>query len=268
MLAKLELELRLRGFSRKTVKAYVYHVEKFEKFVKKDLKKVRIDDIRNYVNKLISKHNKPATVNLAISSLRFFYRKVLHRKIADNVKRLKKEEKIPIVLTKDEIESMINVVSYPKHKLLIELLYGSGLRVSECVNLKINDLFLDEKKGVVIKGKGSKDRLFILSEKFIEDLKRYLDYRKDDNPYVFNSKFTHIRAGTAEKIVKNAARKACIKKNVYPHVLRASFATDLLDHGTELHVIQKLLGHKRINTTQLYIKASNKQLKEVKSPLD
>ena len=155
-----------------------------------------------------------------------------------------------------------------KHQLLIKMLYSSGLRVSECVNLKINDLELDEKMGTVRGGKGRKDRLIILSENLIADIKKYVGKREDKNPYMFPSKEWHITARMAQKIVNEAAKQADIKKRVFCHALRSSFATHLLESGTDIRVNQELLGHANLQTTQRYTKVSTEQLKKIRSPLD
>jgi site-specific recombinase XerD len=151
---------------------------------------------------------------------------------------------------------------------LIELLYSSGLRVSEAVNMKINDLDLKEKIGTVKSGKGKKDRLIILSNTMIKHLESYLKKRKDNNPYVFPSKDKQLSIRQAQKIVKKSAEKADIKKRVFCHALRSSFATHLLESGTDIRMIQELLGHANLATTERYTKVSKEQLKKIKSPLD
>ncbi len=165
---------------------------------------------------------------------------------------------------------MISVVKNKKHRLLIEFLYSSGLRVSEAVSIKINNLDLNEKIGRVIAGKGKKDRLIILSDSLVEHIKNYLKYRKQESEYLFNGLFEgeHLSVRMAQRIVSEAAKKAGIKKKVFCHALRSSFATHLLESGTDIRVIQTLLGHVSISTTERYTKVSTEMLKKVKSPLD
>ena len=163
---------------------------------------------------------------------------------------------------------MIDSLSNKKHKLIIEFLYSSGLRVSECVSLKTSDLNLNEKMGIVRGGKGKKDRNIILSKKLVYDLERYLNKRKDENPYVFHVNETHLSVRQAQKIVHDAAKKAGIQKRVFCHALRSSFATHLLENGTDIRIIQELLGHSNIQTTERYTKVSTAQLKKVISPFD
>ena len=160
------------------------------------------------------------------------------------------------------------MIGNPKHRLLVEFLYSSGLRVSECVNLRTDDLDLSEKMGKIRHGKGNKERYIILSDNLILHLNEYLKSKKDSTSYIFSVKNHPITARQAQKVVKEAAKKAGIKKRVFCHALRSSFATHLLEAGTDIRVIQELLGHSNLSTTQIYTKVSTQQLKKVKSPLD
>jgi len=269
MLKKLETELKLRGFTDKTISTYLFHNQKFIDFIKKKPEQVTQDDVKLYLAHLMSeKQYKPGSVNLALSCLRFFYLEVLEKNIFTKIKAPKTEKKLPTVLTMAEVKKLIAAPKNFKHVLLIEMMYSSGLRVSECVRLKINDLELDEKMGTVRGGKGRKDRLIILSEALIEHVKKYLKKRKDNNPYLFPVKDRHISIRMAQKIINEAAKKTDIKKRVFCHALRSSFATHLLESGTDIRVIQELLGHANLQTTERYTKVSTEQLKKVRSPLD
>ncbi|MBA3064640.1 tyrosine-type recombinase/integrase, partial [Candidatus Woesearchaeota archaeon] len=147
-------------------------------------------------------------------------------------------------------------------------MYSSGLRVSECVSIKTEDLNLQEKMGLIKSGKGKKDRNIILSRKLVSDLTEYLANRNDDNPYVFPVKDKHISVRQAQNVVHDAAKKAGIQKRVFCHALRSSFATHLLENGTDIRIIQELLGHSNIQTTERYTRVSKAQLKKVTSPFD
>ena len=230
------------------------------------------DDIKAYLAHLIGeKAQSPASVSLALSALKFLYEGVLKKHIFEGIKAPKAEKKLPIVLTKEEIRSMINITENSKHKLLIEMLYSSGLRVSEAVSIKISDLELKEGMGTVRGGKGKKDRNIILSRALVEHLEDFLSKRNEkysENPFVFCIRDSHFSVRQAQKVVKNAAVKAGIQKNVFCHALRSSFATHLLESGTDIRIIQELLGHSSISTTERYTKVSRDQLKKVKSPFD
>lgn len=267
---KLITELKIRGFTQATIKSYTTHNKRFLEFIKKNPEDISEDDVKSYMAYLVSERNlKPASINLTLSSLRFLYENILRKKIFTEIKPPKIEKKLPTVLTKHEIKKLIDSTKNPKHKLLIEFLYSSGLRVSECVNLKINDLDLNEKMGRVISGKGKKDRNIILSNKLIDSLNKYLKKRKIKSEYIFQSfNGDHISVRMAQKIVNKAAKKAEIKRRVFCHALRSSFATHLLEAGVDIRYIQTLLGHSSISTTERYTHVSTKELKKIKSPLD
>lgn len=284
---ELETEIKIRGYSNQTLRSYIYENKKFLDFLnsnktsteyqksllstkgKRSPQDVTKGDIRAYQAHLMADRTlKPSTVNLILSALKFYYVEVLKKDIFKDVKRPKQEEKLPVVLTKDEIKSMIQNTSNKKHKLLIEVLYGTGLRVSEAVNLKIDDLNLNEKINILRGGKGKKDRRIILPVKLRKQLHKYLKKRKDANSFIFHYKESHISTRQAQRIVKNAAFKAGIKKKVFCHALRSSFATHLINSGVDIRDVQILLGHKRISTTQIYTEVSIERLNAIKSPLD
>lgn len=268
-LANLETELKIRGYSEVTLKNYMRQNQEFLNYVKKPTRQIKEQDLKNYVAHLMTqKRLKPASVNLAISSIKFYFKEVLKKNIVGDLKAPKIEKKLPVVLSMDEIKSLLEATKNARQRLLLELLYSSGLRVSEAVKLEVNDLDLTENMGIVKAGKGKKDRNIILSKGFVKTLKLYLETRKEQSKYIFNSRDKHWTERRAQMIVTNSAKRAGIKKRVFCHALRSSFATHLLDAGTDIRVIQVLLGHSDISTTQRYTKVSRKQLLKVKSPLD
>lgn len=270
MLDKLETELKIRGFSQRTVDTYLYHNKDFLKFIKKkDAATTDESDAKLYIAYLMSERKlKPKSVNLALSAVKFFFKEILRNNAFNAVKAPKVEKKIPTVLTKEEIRKMLDATSNPKHRLLIEFMYSSGLRVSECVSLKLDDLDFAEKMGKIRHGKGNKERYIILSNNLIVHLNEYVAEKRDDSNYIFSVNNRPITIRQAQKVVKEAAKRAGIKKRVFCHALRSSFATHLLENGTDIRVIQELLGHSDLSTTQIYTKVSTQQLKKVKSPLD
>lgn len=273
-LDQLETELKLRGFSDKTIQAYIFHNQKFLDFTNKQPEEITETDIKSYLAHLISdKKQKPASINLTLCTLKFFYRKILEKEIFKKIDGVKSEKHLPTVLTKDEIKTLLNATTNRKHKLLLEMMYSSGLRVSEAVSLKVDSLNFNEKIGKV-RGKGNKDRLIILSNSAINHIERYLHWRekkKIQSEYLFHSNKDHTQPLTvrqAQKIIKDIANKSGLKKRIFCHALRSSFATHLLESGTDIRIIQELLGHNNIATTERYVKVSTDQLKKVKSPLD
>ncbi len=242
----------------------------FLDYSKKTPDQVTQDDLKFFIAHLMSElYYKPSSINLALSAIRFFYEGVLKRKdMLIDIKPPKLEKKLPVVLTKLEVKKLLESTKCFKHRLLIEMMYSSGLRVSECVSIKLNDLDFDEKMGRVVSGKGKKDRNVILSSNLIGHIKEYISQRKENSPYLFPSRGSHLSIRQAQGIVMDAAKDAGLKKRVFCHALRSSFATHLLEAGTDIRVIQELLGHANLSTTERYTKVSTEQLKKVKSPLD
>lgn len=260
---KLEIELKLRGFSRKTVKSYLFHVSRFLSFVRIDAPE---DEIKKYFAEL-SERMGPRTINQRISAVKFFYRNVVGREIRVNF--MKRPKTIPEVLTKCEVQKMISAIINTKHRLLIETVYGCGLRVSEAANLKKFDLRFEEGILFVRQGKGNKDRMVSLPLTLSKRLESYILLRNDENPYVFDSaRGGHLTTMSIQKIVNSAAETAGISKNVHPHILRHSYATHLLENGIDIRIIQRLLGHSNVRTTELYTHVSNALIKNIASPLD
>ena len=264
ILDKLSNELKIRGFSPLTVRNYCFFVEKFLNRTGKKVEELNEDDVKEYIGELFDNKSKN-TIMLALASLKFFYKEILKKEFSQ-IKIPKKDKKLPEVLTKDEVKRLIESADNVKSRLIISLLYSSGLRVSELVNLKIDELDFDEKTGWVRKGKGSKDRIFTISNNLAEELKEYLNERKD-NKYIF-SKDKALSTRNIQKIIKGTRERANINKKVTPHTLRHSYATHLLEQGTDIRIIQAMLGHANLNTTQIYTHISSEQIKKIKNPLD
>lgn len=262
MLDNLKRELEIRNFSKRTVKSYLFAVGKFLQHTNN--RELNEDNLKNYIQILIKKQN-PSTVSANLSAIEFFFDKVLNKKI--KLPHPKRNKPIPEILTQEEIKKLIEVTPNIKHKLIIKLLYGCGLRVSELINLKKEDFNFKESLIHVKLSKGRKDRFVKIPDSINNELTSYQNLNQEQ---IF---FPSARGGklttkTIQLIVKNASRKAQIKKNVHPHTLRHSFATHLLEQGTDLRIIQKLLGHSDIKTTQIYLSVSQQSIKNIKSPLD
>ena len=267
-LQQLETELKLRNFSPKTIKAYLFYNNKLLEHCKKEPDHVTEEDVKAYIAYMMSeKKASPSSTSLIKAALKFYHDGVLKKSIV-GLKTPKAAKKLPVVLTKDEVKKLISSAPTKKSRLILEMLYSSGLRLSECINLKVGDLELKEKTGWVRSGKGGKDRMIILAEHLIDDLGQYLAKKRPDDYFFSNKKGNPLSARNVQKIVKTTARKAEISKKISPHTLRHSFATHLLDAGTDLRRIQELLGHSSIQTTQIYTKVSTEELKKVQSPLD
>jgi integrase/recombinase XerD len=272
ILKKFKNELNIEGYSQKTIEIYILYLSLFNKFIKKDLETATSDDVVNYLSYLKSeKKVGSATLNLFLSIIKHFYNGFLKINLEIDIKLPKKSKKIPTVLTPNEIKELINGTKSLRNKLIIKFIYSSGVRVSECVSMKIKDLDFDEKTGKVISGKGNKDRIIILSTKWIDQYKKYLEKRnkKYISEYLFtNNVGRQLSVDTIQKFLKISARNANIQKKVSPHTLRHSFATALLENDVNIRYIQQLLGHANLNTTQIYTKVNTNKLKIIKNPLD
>lgn len=208
-------------------------------------------------------------INNQINTIKFYYTNIEKRKIEYGILiRPKREKKLPVVLSPNEVFKMIDITENLKHKNIIALLYASGLRRSELLNLKINDIDFERNVLIVRQGKGKKDRQTLLSENFKTLLIRYLDEYKPKE-YLFEGAIGGKYSETSlENVIKQASGKAEIKKHVTPHVLRHSFATHLLENSVDIRYIQELLGHNSIKTTAKYAHVANTTKRKIKSPLD
>lgn len=268
-LRKLETELKLRGFSRQTSKMYLFYNTKFLAYIKKSPEDTTDDDIKEFLAYKMSDHSlSNASIALIKASLKFFYTDMLGKNLS-LIKTPKASKKLPVVLSRKEIKNLLNNTKNQKHRLLVELLYSTGLRLSECINLKYSDLDLNDGIGWVRMGKGSKDRIFIVSEMFKKDLLEYTEKTgADGKGFVFSVNGRKMSPRGIQHAIKVAAERAGIEKDVHVHTLRHSFATHLLENGVDVRKIQKLLGHSNLQTTQIYTQVSSEEIKKIKSPLD
>jgi integrase/recombinase XerD len=272
LINKFKNELNIEGYSAKTIETYSMYINLFNRYIKKDLIMVANDDIMDYLSYLkINKKVKSTTMNLVLSAIKHFYGQFLKKDLDLNIKLPKKAKKIPMVLTTKEIKELIKATKNTRNRLIIEFIFSTGVRISECMSMKINDLDFNEYTGKVVSGKGNKDRLIILSKKWVGNYNKYLDNRNKDvnSEYLFcNSQGNQLSVDTVQKFLKISAKTANITKNVSPHTLRHSFATSLLENDVNIRYIQQLLGHTNLNTTQIYTKVNTNKLKIIINPLD
>jgi integrase/recombinase XerD len=246
-----------------TVRNYSFFAGKFLARIGKEPSELNEDDAKLYLGEMFEDKSKN-TIMLAAAALKFFYKEVLGKEFT-NVRIPKKDRKLPEILNKEEVKALIDNADNEKSRLMISLLYSSGLRVSELVNMKSSEINFEDGTGWVRRGKGGKDRIFALSKQLCEDIGKYLEGR--DNEFVF-SKEKPLTTRNIQKIIKKTKERAGIDKKVTPHTLRHSFATHLLEGGTDIRVIQAMLGHSNLNTTQVYTHVSSEQIKQVANPLD
>ncbi|MFP3091450.1 tyrosine-type recombinase/integrase [Treponema sp. TIM-1] len=268
---KLETELHARKYSPQTIGSYVHYNKAFCRVVQKGPKEILSEDIREYLAYLDKTQDLSASsVNLAISALKFFYTQVLKRDFAwDQYSRPRHDKRLPSVLSGTEINLMLNSEKNPKHRLLLMLAYSSGLRVSEVVALKKSSIDLNRKLIFVYSGKGRKDRYTLLSEraaKFLEDYCALYDIDGWLFPGLPSDRHLSIRS--AQNIFSKALEKAHIQKQLSIHSLRHTFATHLLENGTDIKYIQELLGHASVRTTERYTHVARRHVLKIQSPLD
>lgn len=253
---KLKEEMKLRGFSPNTIRAYYYHIQDFIGYCKTSNPEKK----REYLLYLISNGKDSNTVRLASAAIDFFIRNILRQK-SENVSLPKRKKQLPYILSKEQIRQMIAKTINLKHRLVIELLYSTGIRLSELLALKVEDI--TDNTLMIRQGKGAKDRMTIISPSLAQ---RILELKQSGK--IFEGRNGKYSKRSIQLILRNAARKAGITQKVTPHMLRHSFATHLLENGTDIRYIQSLLGHSELKTTQIYTHVASKNIKNIRSPLD
>lgn len=267
ILIKLSEELKLRGFSPKTIKSYNYNCSKFLLWLSKSSKEISNYAVREYFLELNNKDYDTNTIRQIRASIEFLFNIVLEKSVdISNIPLPKKKKTLPKVLSKEEIFKIINNIKNKKHRLMIAFLYSSGLRVSELINLKREDINPENNFVYLRQAKGKKDRITILSEKVKKDLFNYLCKTEFKTDYLFEGRNGKYSIKSIQKILEKASK--VINKKVTPHMLRHSFATHLLENGTDIRYIQKLLGHTKLETTSIYTHVAKKDYLNIKSPLD
>ena len=263
-----EQNIEIRCYSQKTKKAYLFHIKKFLRYYHNDL---RQENILRHLNYLKSNGYRASSLSVARAALIYFFEQTLKQKISINIPVPKRKKTIPKVVDKEIIVKLIQATKNPKHRTLIELLYSSGTRLEETHKLKWENVDIINRLVKIVNGKGNKERLTILSNLIITHLLDLQGQCPKNNPYVFFSSQrpdTHISSKTVQKIIENSCKKAQITTKITPHVLRHSFATHLLEDGTDIRYIQALLGHSSIKTTQGYTRVAKTNLVKIRSPLD
>ena len=267
--------IRNKNYSENTIISYINDLYYFYEFVKMDFDKVKYDDVRDYLEYLSLKKEKSTSVSRKISSLKSFYKFLYKNNYIDKkdyplvkVTYPKKEKKLPKFLYYTDLLEIINESSKDKDgvrdRLIIEMLYATGVRVSELVNIKLSDIDFNNKR-IVVCGNGNKERVVYYGDYAKEVLDKYLEthIRKDNNYLFLNSKGEQITDGGIRYIIDNIMKKLSIKTHVTPHVLRHTFATDMLNNGCDIKVVQELLGHSSLKATEIYTHVTNERLKEV-----
>jgi len=227
------------------------------------------NDIRNYLQKLVQDQKSNSYINQAINSIKFYYEVVMGMPNRFySIERPRKAHRLPKVLSREDILAIIAATNNIKHRCIVSLLYSSGLRRSELLALKIIDI--DSRRMVIrVEGaKGNKDRFTLLSKLLLSDLRKYYQTWKPE-VYLFEGPGkTRYSTRSVGMVIKRAALKAGVRQQVTPHILRHSFATHLLENGTDIRHIQSLLGHNSLKTTEIYTHVAVKNFQNIQNPLD
>jgi integron integrase len=311
---RLKEYLRVKNYSLETEKTYLGWVQKYIEFNGyKHPAKLNHLHIEAYVNYLVNRKQVAlATQKQAFNAIMFVYNQFLKIKLEpiDSVNKSKKPKKLPVVLSVDEVKAVFSQLT-GLHLLIAKLLYGTGLRISECMSLRLKDIDFDRGEIFVHSGKGAKDRVVMLPKKLIPELKVQVAYVEtlhlEDLDKGYGSVYIpdalgrkastyatdtgwqwlfpsanfsedvyqaglirrwHIQESTIQRTLRTAGRSAMIKKNVYPHILRHSFATHSLQNGTDIRTLQMILGHSSVETTQIYLHIADLTVSKTPSPLD
>lgn len=270
-------ELERRNYSQTTRRAYLLGVEQFAKHFHRSPDRLGLNHIRDYQSYLFRVRKlKPNTVAVRLAALRFLFVAVLKRRwTVAETPYPKRPDSLPTVLTQDEVARLIDAALTPVHRIVLMLLYSTGLRRAELTRLQVKDIDSDRMVIHVLGGKGRKDRDVMLSPKMLDELRQYWrSVKHKPRTWLFPGGVWHGRVDQpmSDKVVwhacREAAKRAGIDKRVHPHTLRHSFATHLLEAGVDLRTIQLLMGHSDLRATTVYLHLSHRHLQATASPLD
>ncbi len=259
--------LIVRNYSRSTAKSYLACLREYLGLKHYDYQEPDVEHIKRFLITKQEKGYSSQTINLYLNAIKFYYYKVAKSYKKIDLQFAKRSKKLPVVLSREEIARILDVIPNRKHRLLVALAYGAGLRVSEAVGLRVRDVNVEELTLHIKEAKGKKDRISVISEKLCEELKAQM-LGKEGGEYVFESqRGGKLCTRTAGKVFMQALNKVGIRKAATFHSLRHSFATHLLENGTDVRYVQSLLGHSSITTTQIYTAVTNPILRQIRSPL-
>jgi site-specific recombinase XerD len=248
-------DLRIRNYSQSTIDSYVYHVAKFASYFGKSPDKLGAEEIRQYQIHMIEERKLSWSMfNQASCALRFFYLVTLGAEIElKTVPYAKTRQQLPVVLNHHELARLFEATYNSKHRTILKTIYAAGLRVGEAVALELSDLDSQRMRIFVRQGKGNKDRYTILTPSLLETLRVYWRAYRPTKLLFQSRTLKRMQTGVVQQVIREARRAAGITKPITCHTLRHTFATHLLEAGTDLHTIRKLLGHRSLDTTSLYL---------------
>ena len=264
-------DLEIKGFSDRTVDSYLRHVRSYQDHLNRPIDPNPGEQVKDYFHYLLqTKGASRSYVHQSYSALKYFYTVTLGRGWdMEKIPRVRRVHKLPEILNHEEIRRLLAVTKNIKHKSMLMVTYSAGLRVSEAVALKLADIDSERMTIRVDQGKGKKDRYTILATSSLEFLRGYWRmYEPTQWLFEGQDPARHLSASSLQRAFSASKEKARIKKHVTIHSLRHSFATHLLEQGTDIHIVQRLLGHTSIKTTTVYLHLKKESLTKVVSPLD
>lgn len=267
---KMIQQMQLKGYSQSTIHSYIVNLIQLAKYYNTSPDLLSVEQIRDFLQFNINeKKLSKSWLNQMVSALKILFCDVLNRDWDPlEIPRSRREKKLPVVLSREEVTQIIQVTKNIKHRAILMLIYSSGLRLSEARNLKISDIDSKRMQVRVVQAKGFKDRYSILSSVALDLLRQYWMKFRPKTWLFETQQGKAISQRSIQQLFHKALRKACIQKEASVHSLRHSFATHLMEQGVSLPVIQQLLGHKSLRTTSIYLHVQQYSVLSVKSPLD
>jgi integrase/recombinase XerD len=265
-------DMQLRGLASSTQRSYIHYVSEFAKFYRTSPEHLDLEAVRQYELYLLhEKKLSPDSINTFVSAVQFLYLVTLEMPWGKECfPRVRRPDKLPVVLSPEEVGRFLKHIGCLRHRAALMLCYGAGLRISEAVAVKVGDIDSQRKLIRIAQGKGKKDRYVMLSPRLLAVLRAYWSAERPGKEYLFPTwrQGHHMTSSALAVACRNAARNSKIPKRITAHTLRHSFATHLLEGGTDTRVIQALLGHSRIETTARYLRVAAHVVAGTPSPLD
>lgn len=262
--------MQTRNYSHRSIGTYIHQLNEIENYYKCSIDEVNSDQVKNFLQYSITERNLSVSyINQVISAVKILQQDVLGKSWESiRIKRPRGIKRLPVVLSKEEIKSIIETTRNLKHRAILAVIYSAGLRIAEVISLLPSDIDSDRKQ-VRVQGKGNKYRYTLLSENTLNMLRMYWRaYRPVRYLFEGQKKGQPISRETIQKVFKESCKRAGVKKQATIHSLRHSFATHLLENGVNLKIIQGLLGHSSLRTTSIYLHVTRLDLASVKSPFD
>lgn len=266
---RMREDLRLRNYSKHSEELYLFHVRRFAEFCQRSPAQCGLEEVRRYLLYLLNRNTNQSSYKQAVAALRFLFKYTLNREwVKEKIAYPRKPFRLPVVLTQEEVRRILARIKLGQHRMILRTIYAAGLRLNEALNLKVADIDSKELRLRIRNGKGDKERYALLTQSLLEELREYYKcYRPKDWLFPAKRSGCHVGETCIQKAFHQARKEAGITKAASVHTLRHSFATHLLEHGTDLRLIQELLGHKTMKSTLIYTHVSTKVFRTVKDPL-